>query len=109
MLLGFSLLAPRHALVEPFSGGVPDSMTLPVHHDVSGVLQQLLPPPATPMTWRQLGELAVERGLLQIAAPAEWALVQSTLKNLASRGRAQRVGTVRVAGSARPMTLFARA
>lgn len=77
--------------------------------DVSGVLLHLLPPPAAPMTWRQIGELAVERGLLQIAAPAEWALVQSTLKNLASRGHAQRVGTARVAGSARPMTLFARA
>lgn len=90
-------------------GPAPYPMTVTVPPDVSGVLLQLLPPPASPMTWRQLGELAVERGLLQIAAPAEWALVQSTLKNLASRGRAQRVGTVRVAGSARPMTLFARA
>jgi len=65
--------------------------------------------PGTLMTWREMAQKLNERHVVNVQAPSELRLVQETVKNMVKAGELNPEDEIRVDGSKRPMTRYARA
>jgi hypothetical protein len=81
-------------------------MARPRSHLVQALREIVLARGDVAATWRDLAQALAGRGLINAAARAEVRLVRDTAQYMEALGELQRVGTVRVAGSRRPMVAW---
>lgn len=77
--------------------------------EIRQALRDCLTPGGPALTWRDAAGCLAAAGLINLAAPAELRLVQTTVENMRRAGELEPRATVRVAGARRPMVAYARA